>query len=48
VLSERHTLPPLGEENGAYLADIAAGNNSLYDAYCSGWLLMAGKNKESL
>jgi len=48
VLSERHTLPPLGEENGAYLADIAAGNNSLYDAYCSGWLLMAGKNEESL
>ncbi len=48
VLSERHTLPPLGEENGAYLADIAAGNNSLYDAYCSGWLLIAGKNEESL
>ncbi len=48
VLSERHTLPPLGEENEAYLADIAAGNNSLYDAYCSGWLLMAGKNEESL
>jgi 50S ribosomal protein L16 3-hydroxylase len=48
VLSERHTLPPLGEENSAYLADIAAGNNSLYDAYCSGWLLMAGKNEESL
>jgi 50S ribosomal protein L16 3-hydroxylase len=48
VLSERHTLPPLGEENSAYLAEIAAGNNSLYDAYCSGWLLMAGKNEESL
>ena len=48
VLSERHTLPPLGEENEAYLADIAAGNNSLYDAYCSGWLLIAGKNEESL
>jgi 50S ribosomal protein L16 3-hydroxylase len=48
VLSERHTLPPLGEENSAYLAEIAAGNNSLYDAYCSGWLLMVGKNEESL
>jgi 50S ribosomal protein L16 3-hydroxylase len=48
VLSERHTLPPLGEENSSYLAEIAAGNNSLYDAYCSGWLLMAGKNEESL
>ena len=48
VLSERHTLPPLGEENSAYLGDIAAGNNSLYDAYCSGWLLIAGKNEESL
>jgi 50S ribosomal protein L16 3-hydroxylase len=48
VLSERHSLPPLGEENSAYLHDIAAGNNSLYDAYRSGWLLMAGKNEGSL
>jgi 50S ribosomal protein L16 3-hydroxylase len=48
VLSERHTLPPLGEKNSAYLADIAAGNNSLYDAYCSGWLLFTGKNEGSL
>jgi 50S ribosomal protein L16 3-hydroxylase len=48
VLSERHTLPALGDKNSAYLADIAAGNNSLYDAYCSGWLLIAGKNQESL
>ena len=48
VLSERHSLPPLGEENSAYLADIAAGNNSLYDAYCSGWLLISGKNEGKL
>jgi len=48
VLSERHTLPPLGEEHKAYLADIAAGNNSLYDAYCSGWLLITEKNEGSL
>jgi 50S ribosomal protein L16 3-hydroxylase len=48
VLSERHTLPPLGVENNPYLADIAAGHNSLYEAYCSGWVLMAGKNEESL
>jgi 50S ribosomal protein L16 3-hydroxylase len=48
VLSERHSLPPLGEENRAYLADIADGNNSLYDAYCSGWLLITGKNEGSL
>ena len=48
VLSERHTLPPLGEKNSAYLADIAAGDNSLYDAYRSGWVLLAGKNEGSL
>jgi 50S ribosomal protein L16 3-hydroxylase len=48
VLSERHTLPPLGDQNGAYLAEIAAGTNSLYDAYCSGWLLIAEKNEGSL
>jgi len=48
VLSERHTLPPLGEKNSAYLADIATGNNSLYHAYCSGWLLFTGKNEGSL
>ena len=48
VLSERHTLPPLGDQNGAYLAEIAAGINSLYDAYCSGWLLIAEKNEGSL
>ena len=48
VLSERHALPPLGVENSPYLADIAAGHNSLYEAYCSGWVLMAGKNEESL
>jgi 50S ribosomal protein L16 3-hydroxylase len=48
VLSERHTLPPLGLENSDYLADIAAGNNSLYDAYCSGWLLITGNNEWSL
>jgi 50S ribosomal protein L16 3-hydroxylase len=48
VLSERHTMPALGKENSAYLADIAAGHNSLYEAYCSGWVLMAGKNEESL
>jgi 50S ribosomal protein L16 3-hydroxylase len=48
VLSERHTLPPLGVENSPYLADIAADHNSLYEAYCSGWVLMAGKNEESL
>jgi 50S ribosomal protein L16 3-hydroxylase len=45
VLSERHSLLPLGEENSAYLADIAAGNNSFYDAYCSGWLLTAEKSE---
>jgi 50S ribosomal protein L16 3-hydroxylase len=45
VLSERHTLPPLGDENSVYVADIATGDNSLYAAYCSGWLLMAGKNE---
>jgi hypothetical protein len=45
VLSERHALPPLGDENTAYMADIATGNNSLYEAYRSGWLLMAGKNE---
>jgi len=45
VLSERHVLPPLGDENSAYVADIATGHNSLYEAYCSGWLLMAGKNE---
>jgi 50S ribosomal protein L16 3-hydroxylase len=48
VLSERHSLPPLGEENRAYLADIAAGNNSLYDAYCAGWVLITGKSEGSL
>jgi 50S ribosomal protein L16 3-hydroxylase len=48
VLSERHTLPPLGLQNSTYLADIAAGNNSLYDAYCSGWLLITEKNEGSL
>jgi len=48
VLSERHSLPPLGDKNSAYLADIATGNNSLYEAYSSGWLLMAGKNEGSL
>jgi 50S ribosomal protein L16 3-hydroxylase len=45
VISERHALPALGAENSAYLADIAAGNNSLYDAYCSGWLLIAEKSE---
>jgi 50S ribosomal protein L16 3-hydroxylase len=45
VISERHALPALGAENIAYLADIAAGNNSLYDAYCSGWLLIAEKSE---
>jgi hypothetical protein len=48
VLSERHSLPPLGDKNSAYVADIATGNNSLYEAYCSGWVLMAGKNEGSL
>jgi 50S ribosomal protein L16 3-hydroxylase len=45
VLSEMHTLPPLGDENSVYVADIATGDNSLYAAYCSGWLLMAEKNE---
>jgi 50S ribosomal protein L16 3-hydroxylase len=48
VLSERHTLPPLGAKNSAYAADIATGNNSLYEAYCSGWVLMAEKKEGSL
>jgi 50S ribosomal protein L16 3-hydroxylase len=48
VLSERHSLPPLGDKNSAYVADIATGNNTLYEAYCSGWVLMAGKNEGSL
>ena len=46
VLSERHTLPALGDENSAYLADIATGNNSLYEAYCAGWVLLAEKSEE--
>jgi 50S ribosomal protein L16 3-hydroxylase len=45
VLSERHALPALGAENSVYLADIATGNNSLYDAYCAGWLLTAEKSE---
>jgi 50S ribosomal protein L16 3-hydroxylase len=48
VLSERHSLPPLGDKNSAYVAGIATGNNSLYEAYCSGWLLITGKNEGSL
>ncbi len=48
VLSERHTLPPLGDKNSTYLADIAKGKNSLYEAYCSGWLLITAKNEGSL
>jgi 50S ribosomal protein L16 3-hydroxylase len=48
VLSERHSLPPLGDKNSAYVVDIATGNNTLYEAYCSGWVLMAGKNEGSL
>jgi 50S ribosomal protein L16 3-hydroxylase len=45
VLSDRHALPALGAENSGYLADIAGGNNSLYDAYCSGWLLITEKSE---
>jgi 50S ribosomal protein L16 3-hydroxylase len=45
VLSERHTLPALGDENSAYLKDISGSNNSLYEAYCSGWLLIAEKSE---
>lgn len=45
VLSERHTLPPLGDKNSAYVADIATGHNSLYEAYCAGWVLTTGKTK---
>jgi 50S ribosomal protein L16 3-hydroxylase len=45
VLSERHSLPPLGDKNSAYVADIATGNNSLYEAYCAGWVLMADKSE---
>jgi hypothetical protein len=45
VLSERHTLPALGDENNAYLKDISGSNNSLYEAYCSGWLLIAEKSE---
>jgi hypothetical protein len=48
VLSDRHALPSLGAENSGYLADIAGGNNSLYDAYRSGWLLITGNNEGSL
>jgi 50S ribosomal protein L16 3-hydroxylase len=48
VLSDRHTLPALGDKNSAYVADIANGNNSLYEAYCSGWVLMAEKSERSL
>lgn len=48
VLSESHALPALGDKNSAYLADISVGNNSLYEAYCSGWILMAEKRKGSL
>jgi 50S ribosomal protein L16 3-hydroxylase len=46
VLSERHALPPLGDKNSIYLTDIAIGNNSLYEAYRSGWLLIAEKSEE--
>jgi 50S ribosomal protein L16 3-hydroxylase len=46
VLSERHTLPALGVENSTYLKDISRSNNSLYEAYCSGWLLIAEKSEE--
>jgi 50S ribosomal protein L16 3-hydroxylase len=45
VLSERHTLPALGDENSVYLKDIGGSNNSLYEAYCSGWLLIAEKSE---
>jgi 50S ribosomal protein L16 3-hydroxylase len=45
ALSERHALPALGAENSVYLADIATGNNSLYEAYCAGWLLTAEKSE---
>jgi 50S ribosomal protein L16 3-hydroxylase len=45
VLSERHTLAALGDENSVYLKDIGGSNNSLYEAYCSGWLLIAEKSE---
>gem|GEM_PF-24318 len=48
VLSEQHRLPALGNKNTGYLKDIGKDGNSLYDAYCSGWLLLADKTEGSL
>ncbi len=48
VLSEQHRLPALGNKNTGYLKDIGKDSNSLYDAYCSGWLLLADKTEGSL
>jgi hypothetical protein len=48
VLSEQHRLPALGNQNTAYLTDIGDGSNSLYAAYCSGWLLLEDKTEGSL
>lgn len=48
VLSEQHRLPALGSENTAYLTDIGKSGNSLYTAYCAGWLILADKTEGSL
>ena len=41
VLSERQSLPPLGSQNIKKLDLISRGDNTLYEAYLSGWLILA-------
>jgi hypothetical protein len=48
VLSEQHRLPALGKKNTAHLTDIGKERNSLYAAYCSGWLLLTDQTEGSL
>jgi 50S ribosomal protein L16 3-hydroxylase len=40
IISEQHTLPALGIKNKAYLSEIANSDNTLYAAYCAGWLIV--------
>jgi 50S ribosomal protein L16 3-hydroxylase len=40
IISEQHALPALGAKNQAYLTQVANGNNTLYAAYCAGWLIL--------
>lgn len=41
VLSERQSLPPLGAQNPEKIILIGRGDNTLYEAYLSGWLIFA-------